>query len=142
MARGDHIRVKRGFYWHHGIDCGDGTVIHYSGDLKNKRNASIERASLEQFAKSSGVEAIEVVRHRDCDPPDEVMRRAVERLGESGYSFVWGNCEHFAHWCKTGRKKSMQVRAAGMILGVATGVIAVALPILARVLSRRAARRV
>jgi len=27
MARGDHVRVKRRGYWHHGIDCGDGTVI-------------------------------------------------------------------------------------------------------------------
>ena len=35
MARGDQIYVMRplinmdGVYEHHGIDCGDGTVIHY-----------------------------------------------------------------------------------------------------------------
>lgn len=34
MSRGDHIYVNRlgGLYNHHGIDCGDETVIHYTSD--------------------------------------------------------------------------------------------------------------
>ena len=35
-------------------------------------------------------------------PPDEVCKRAYNRLGEKGYSVVKNNCEHFASWCKTG----------------------------------------
>ena len=141
MARGDHIRVKRGLYWHHGIDCGDGTVIHYSGELKNKRHAAIERTSLDQFAQSSPVDKIKVVPYERADPPDLVMQRAAERLGETGYSFLGDNCEHFAHWCKTGRKKSRQARRAAKILGATAGMIVVAASLLAKLLLRRASIR-
>jgi hypothetical protein len=38
MARGDHIYIKCDFqgiptHTHHGIDCGDGIVIHYSENI-------------------------------------------------------------------------------------------------------------
>ena len=32
MDKGDHIFVYRRGYSHHGIDCGDGTVIHYESN--------------------------------------------------------------------------------------------------------------
>jgi hypothetical protein len=31
------------------------------------------------------------------------------RLGEQDYNLLFNNCEHFAHWCKTGRHRSTQV---------------------------------
>ena len=31
LLPGDHIRVKRPLYYHHGIYVGKGKVIHYSG---------------------------------------------------------------------------------------------------------------
>jgi hypothetical protein len=31
------------------------------------------------------------------------------RLGEQNYNLLFNNCEHFAHWCKTGRHRSAQV---------------------------------
>jgi hypothetical protein len=31
------------------------------------------------------------------------------RLGEQNYNLLFNNCEHFAHWCKTGRHRSSQV---------------------------------
>jgi Lecithin retinol acyltransferase len=39
MARGDHIYVHRLGYTHHGINCGDGTVIHYTDEVGQKSNA-------------------------------------------------------------------------------------------------------
>jgi hypothetical protein len=30
MTKGDHIYINCGAFTHHGIDCGDGTVIHYT----------------------------------------------------------------------------------------------------------------
>jgi hypothetical protein len=30
-------------------------------------------------------------------------------LGEQNYNLLFNNCEHFAHWCKTGRHRSNQV---------------------------------
>jgi hypothetical protein len=31
------------------------------------------------------------------------------RIGEQRYNLLFNNCEHFAHWCKTGRHRSAQV---------------------------------
>ncbi|HNR34787.1 MAG TPA: lecithin retinol acyltransferase family protein [Candidatus Hydrogenedentes bacterium] len=109
MSRGDHIRVRRLGYWHHGIDCGDGTVIHYSGELfDNKRHASIQRTSMAEFTRGG---CVETVVHDKSDNPDCVMMRAESRLGESGYGIFTNNCEHFARWCQTGRHESPQVRS-------------------------------
>lgn len=110
MAKGDHITVKRmgGLYSHHGIDVGDGTVIHYSGELFNIRNAEVCRIPMEEFCK--GEEAV-VVQY----PPEkvrtvkEVIKTAKSFLGERKYSILLRNCEHFAVGCKTGQWKSRQV---------------------------------
>ena len=48
MAKGDHIYVERlaGVYAHHGIDTGDGWVIHYTG--KNWRDPRrVQRTTVE-----------------------------------------------------------------------------------------------
>ena len=124
MARGDHLRVKRPGYWHHGVDCGDGTVIHYSGELGRKRNAAVRRDSLDVFI--DGSDRVEVVRHKRSDPEAAVMRRAHSRLGEQRYSLVFRNCEHFATWCKTGKARSAQVEKVERVVletvvDVATG---------------------
>ncbi len=50
MARGDHIRVYRTLYWHHGIDAGDGTVIHLSGEPGRSRTARVQRVFAERSA--------------------------------------------------------------------------------------------
>ena len=43
--------------------------------------------------------------------PDETIRRAKSRLGETQYNLITNNCEHFAIWCKTGMHESHQVDA-------------------------------
>ncbi len=53
MARGDHIYVNRvgGVYSHHGIDCGDGSVIHYHRRRRSWRSQHvIERTDLASFS--------------------------------------------------------------------------------------------
>ncbi len=124
MARGDHLRVFRSGYWHHGIDCGDGTVIHYTGELFNRTNAAVWRTSMEAFAK--GGKARVVTSHSDFDIED-IIARAESRLEEMRYSTVSNNCEHFASWCRTGQRESKQVRraiTAATALGVAAVTVA------------------
>ncbi len=41
--------------------------------------------------------------------PEETVARARSRLGETHYSLLTNNCEHFVFWCKTGVSESMQV---------------------------------
>lgn len=43
--------------------------------------------------------------------PDETIARAKSRLGETKYSLMLNNCEHYAIWCKTGLHESGQVDA-------------------------------
>jgi hypothetical protein len=125
MARGDHIRVRRTAYWHHGIDCGDGTVIHFSGDQQEKRNARVRRTSWSEFLRGGQAETVP---HRGSLDAESVVRRAESLLGQTRYSLLWNNCEHIARWCKTGVKKSLQVaKTVAVAGGVACLVGAVAL---------------
>ncbi len=107
MARGDQIYVMReffnldGLYEHHGIDCGDGMVIHY-----RKPSETVERTSIETFARGK---PIQVLRYPKRYIPDTVIQRAESRLGEQNYNLLFNNCEHFATWCMTGISKSQQV---------------------------------
>lgn len=113
MARGDQIYVIRPFaglssvYEHHGIDCGDRTVIHYS---KAEQNATVRRTPWRQFCQGR---SIYVKHYVSSFIPDDVVRRAESRLGESRYSLLTNNCEHFASWCKTGISQSQQLARFG-----------------------------
>lgn len=121
MATGDHLYVYRnwGTLTHHGIDCGDGTVIHYrDGD-------SILRSTRDSFSQG---QRIYTQPYDRCDSPQQVLQRAISRLGERDYHLVFNNCEHFATWCKTGQHQSQQVQRAmttslvgGILGGMALG---------------------
>ena len=107
MDRGDHIYVRRLGYTHHGIDVGDGQVVHYTGEVGQKSDASVCRTSLGDFSR--GAETKTRV-YGECDSIDETIKRAESRLNEDSYNLVFNNCEHFATWCKTGEHKSEQVK--------------------------------
>ena len=103
MAAADHLQVPRqhGLFNHHGIDLGDGSVAHY---LEGRQ---ILRSPLADFSRG---EPVSVVSYSEpCSPPAQTLRRALSRLGEQNYNLLFNNCEHFAHWCKTGRHRSAQV---------------------------------
>lgn len=114
MARGDHIKVRRRGYTHHGVDLGDGRVIHYSGLAESLAGGPVEVISHDNFADGR---ELEVVHHRQRLDPDEAVERARSRVGEDRYNVVLRNCEHFATWAVTGRERSTQVRAAAATLG-------------------------
>ncbi|MEL6930841.1 MAG: lecithin retinol acyltransferase family protein [Cyanobacteria bacterium J06600_6] len=110
MAKGDCIYVYRNFaklsgvYKHYGIDCGDGTVIHY-----RKPSEIVEQTSFATFSRGNPTYIAEY------SPgfgyiPDAVVERAKSRLGEHDYNLLTNNCEHFAVWCKTGISDSKQIR--------------------------------
>jgi len=110
MAKGDHIYVKRPLgYTHHGIDCGDGTVIHFTGEpgTTTKAAASVARSMMSEFALDS---IVHVRDYAKKDDPQVVIGRAESKLGSKEYHLVTNNCEHFATWCCTGRTASEQVR--------------------------------
>jgi hypothetical protein len=111
INRGDHICVKhkvfRDLVTHHGIYCGDGTVIHFHGDKING-NAEIRRDSLENFSHPFPVSEILVFERCPWGSADAVVKRAESCLRESGYNLFSNNCEHFASYCMTNKWKSSQ----------------------------------
>lgn len=143
MAKGDHIYVERlnGVYAHHGIDCGDGTVIHYTAE-KWSDNRQVQRTSIEVFAREGDIlirdysdffdalkepgsyqkkasyqfsrifNRIQGVDVEELDlSEDATIARAEARIGEKAFNIMIHNCEHFACWCKTGIANSEQADA-------------------------------
>jgi hypothetical protein len=104
LAAADHLQVPRqhGLFNHHGIDLGDGTVAHY---LEGRE---ILRSTTEDFSRGLAMTTVDYPAG-SCSPAGVTVRRAMGRLGEQNYNLLFNNCEHFAHWCKTGRHRSNQV---------------------------------
>jgi hypothetical protein len=98
-VRGAHIYVERDLYSHHGIDCGDGTVIDFAGRGGGKNTAIIRRVTLAEFAQGTPVR---IRTYGRCYSPEVVVVRAASMIGCSGYDLFSNNCEHFATWCVAG----------------------------------------
>jgi hypothetical protein len=135
MAAGDRLRVERRLagstvaYMHHGIDVGDGTVVHARPDDFQSPLAGgrVVRTSLAEFA--GGGVVLTTTEPAAAYPPDEVVARAIDHVGRAGYCPVVDNCEHFATWCATGERTSRQVdivmaRISGAAARVAAAVSA------------------
>ena len=98
MQPGNHIKVWKGCYYHHGIYVGAGQVIHY-------KSHGIILTTLEEFSQGRSVE---IVHHKNQDF-NRTVERAYERLGEDLYNLFINNCESFANWCVYGKNESKQV---------------------------------
>ena len=118
MAKGDHIYIKTGLITHHGIDCGDGSVIHYRGKQKG---GIITQTSYKEFAQGKQVYVKCCYDYKFS--ADAIVKRAKRRLHEPNYHPIFNNCEHFATDCKTGQPDSQQIGngviAAALTLGFA-----------------------
>ena len=121
LAEGDHIYVRRGLHSHHGIYVGQGRVIHFKGEFKEKSNPVVRETGLEEFLRGGTLRRED---HKHRLPPEETVRRARRLLEGKDYSLLRSNCEHMATFCATGKAKSRQVRraAAGLSATIA-GVI-------------------
>ena len=133
LARGDHLKVKRyGLYEHHGIDLGDGRVVHFGEPGKNASLKPIRITGLDEFRRNGA--RIKVVHYAPGKAlhPEESVRLALAGVGQKGYNLAFNNCEHFATFCKTGRKDSRQVwRAAlGLTASAAAVVLAVGIKLI------------
>jgi hypothetical protein len=125
MEIGDHIKVRRLGYWHHGIYLGNGRVVQYSGEPIPTPDSRIGTVLIEEFSQGK---TVVVVSYAVAFSADRVVKRAISRLGEQSYDFRFNNCEHFATWCKTGVNKSQQTQmggavAVGLISGAVTRII-------------------
>jgi len=106
-------RSKNGLPYNHcGIYEGAGYVIHFAspeGSEINPENAVVHRTSFEHFKDDCPVNVIDI---ENSKPVEETLRRAHSCIGMKGYNFLTFNCDHFATWCKTGERRSIQVEQA------------------------------
>ena len=115
MALGDRLAVERRLvgstvtYLHHGVDMGDGTVVHARPDDPERifGGGRVSRTSFGEFAAGAAVRVIDEPPARYA--PGEVAARAAALVGRDGYCPVVENCEHFATWCATGKRSSRQI---------------------------------
>lgn len=98
-------------YTHHAIGIEEGKIIHFSYNNETSRLS----INLETFGKLNSP------RHKLYDNEDfqnrlDSRNRALLALTGyvhiKNYNLITNNCEHFATWCKTGKRKSLQVEHA------------------------------
>lgn len=106
LAAGSHLVSPRKFYAHHGIYLGDGKVAHYSGLSTSLQAGPIEVTDLDHFGNGRPI----WVQQEQCMfSNEEIIVRALSRVGESQYKILSNNCEHFCNWCINGNSYSTQV---------------------------------
>ncbi|KAF8386221.1 hypothetical protein PRIPAC_75363 [Pristionchus pacificus] len=113
---------------------GEWLVIHYSNEetkgVERRRgveisgNVEVKWETLESVAdgcpcrKNNGRDQVD-----EHFRPDEIVERAKSKLGEGGYNFVTNNCEHFANYCRYGKKRSGQVNDTAVAFGAVTAAV-------------------
>ncbi|AMN67219.1 lecithin retinol acyltransferase family protein [Psychrobacter sp. P11G5] len=112
LAIGSHIKTSRTGYSHHGIYCGSGQVVHYSGFAQALKKGALEITTLQRFLGSeTQYDIVNYPYDKVMFSSEEIVKRALSRVGEDSYNLVFNNCEHFAAWCVTGKSESKQVKA-------------------------------
>lgn len=136
LIRGDHIYVRRRglLYSHHGIYAEGGTVIHYKGADKEKRDPAVIITDIDNFLNGGKLRRRN---YKERLPYSESLRIAREHLSKKRYSLRVNNCEHFATYCATEKKKSLQVRR--VIGGIATITLAVTGTVMKKMITKKKA---
>ncbi|XP_060065789.1 phospholipase A and acyltransferase 2-like isoform X2 [Ylistrum balloti] len=137
---GDMVEFPRWLYSHWGVYIGEGRIVHLSGG--NESSDAIDKGSCfticgKYFDKAwVKVDNFLEVAHdckakknngkdRKCRPRQahEMVRIALDMVGEIGYNALWNNCEHFAAFIRYGEKWSEQVDTA-LVWTVGLGAVA------------------
>ncbi len=123
IVPGDHLRVWRGYFWHHGIYVGDDRVVQFGAGIWHKLHSCIEEVPLRDFRQRGRVEI--VPKHQKWPglwgaaqwelpsalPPEEIVRRArwlAARRFVGTYNLLGRNCESVALWCVCNMCESLQ----------------------------------
>ncbi|XP_033763534.1 phospholipase A and acyltransferase 4-like [Pecten maximus] len=143
---GDLVEFSRqGMHSHWGVYIGNQQIVHLTGvDGAGTMDASAPGSSfsisgvifpkacvmIEDFFKVANGCIARRNNGKDSEfsplHPSEIVRKAMEMIGNIGYNILWYNCEHFATFLRYGKKFSGQVETAAALTGVvcATAVFA------------------
>ena len=109
-AYGDMIRTKVQFYHHYGIFVSEDQVIQFGlpdDPMRAADQIKVIETDIQTFLMGGELEVAVMDREerKTMFPPDEIVDRARQRLGEGGYDILHNNCEHFARFCYFGEKR-------------------------------------
>lgn len=131
LVMGDLVEFPGPIYSHWAVYIGGCEIVHLSGidrsrtatDLPSSNvftisgieytNACVKRENFLNVASESKVK-----KNNDNDKDrdkrqfsgEEIKERALSKIGPILYSVLLNNCEHFAVWCRYGKKESKQVK--------------------------------
>jgi hypothetical protein len=114
-VKGDHIKVDRGLYTHHGVYISHEEVIHFTGtgddSILDWSKNEVIKTDLNYFIRGGQVQVKEYTEDelKDLYPVNHIDAYAKACLGDKGYNLIFNNCEHFANTCTLGRFRSNQV---------------------------------
>lgn len=108
---GDMIRTKVSFYHHYGIFVSEEQVIQFGlpdDPLRAADQIKVLSTDIMTFLQGGELEVAQMDREerRSMYPPEQIVERAKQRLGQGGYDILHNNCEHFVHDCVFGQPKS------------------------------------
>ncbi|MCR5347518.1 MAG: lecithin retinol acyltransferase family protein [Fretibacterium sp.] len=138
---GSVIRVSRwwGVYDHYGIyvwnpSSDQASVVHYTDEEGHDFSGVVRETPLGDFlqgASEFSVCRFKPTNHSCIYSGEETVSRARSKLGCGDYNLLFNNCEHFAVWCKTGKRNSSQC-ARGIKMVVSFVVFLVGAAVLGR----------
>ena len=109
---GDHIRVDRGAYFHHGIYVANDEVIHFSSEDDDNilgTTNEIIKTHVSTFHRGDRIQVKIYTEKEHPYPVEAIVHWARACIGEDGYCLFSNNCEHFASFCTLGTHRSHQV---------------------------------
>ncbi|CAC5385352.1 unnamed protein product [Mytilus coruscus] len=143
ILRGDHIILSRSFYDHHAIvvrviepeddnsDKIDLELIHQTnspmGAVWDKIRPKGTLAKLQRKIETVNLKTdiVMICKYWGSikpSTPEEVVKRSIGALQvdqeEFRYDIIDNNCEHFASWCVTGTRLSVQIRKVRIVLKI------------------------
>jgi hypothetical protein len=126
---GDHVRVGRLFYSHHGIYIDDDNVIQLGEGVLDKANAKVKSTTLAGFSRGSRVIKVDHVATGQTKTDQAELQslklsaqRALWLLHNhpsGNYHLIGWNCEMVANWCVQGSPESIQSRKFYFFSGIA-----------------------
>ncbi|KAK1931939.1 Lecithin retinol acyltransferase [Phytophthora citrophthora] len=138
FATGDVVRFNRGQYSHVALYAGGGRVVHLWSPTESDFQVRVD--SIRFVQRTGGAESEppekysdeldeKMLADHDLHPleGEEVVKRAMSCLGETQYSYLGHNCEHFVTWARYGFGASPQVTSntnqvlAGAMVGAVVG---------------------
>ena len=118
LKLGDLVEYKRELYSHWAVYIGNGKIVHLAGKEEQKlssvglQHLNVLCSSVTNVAEVRIDHFLDIIKNsyayrnnsKDVEftalPDDQILTRALAKIGTHHYDLFEFNCEHFAHYCR------------------------------------------